>query len=60
MEQIPSVLIIGGTTYDHIVYLDQLPAANPTTIHQCGFQETTEVQVQLKLLLYIVYKYPFI
>ncbi len=41
METRLSVLIIGGTTYDHIVYLNELPAPTPITIHQCGFQETT-------------------
>lgn len=41
MMPIPSVLVLGGTTFDHIVYLDQLPSGRPTTIHQCRFQETT-------------------
>ncbi len=35
------VLILGGTTYDHIVYLDQFPQPVPQTIHQARFQETT-------------------
>ena len=35
------VLILGGTTYDHIVYLDQFPQPIPQTIHQARFQETT-------------------
>jgi acarbose 7IV-phosphotransferase len=35
------VLILGGTTYDHIVYLDQFPRPVPQTIHQARFQETT-------------------
>jgi sugar/nucleoside kinase (ribokinase family) len=39
--KLPSVLVIGGTTFDHIVYLNELPSGIPTTIHQCRFQETT-------------------
>jgi acarbose 7IV-phosphotransferase len=35
------VFIIGGTTFDHIVYLPQLPGNRPQTIHQAPFQETT-------------------
>ena len=35
------VLILGGTTYDHIVYLDQFPEPIPHTIHQARFRETT-------------------
>lgn len=35
------VLILGGTTYDHIVYLDQFPQPIPQTIHQARFRETT-------------------
>ncbi len=35
------VLILGGTTYDHIVYLDQFPQPIPQTIHEARFQETT-------------------
>jgi sugar/nucleoside kinase (ribokinase family) len=32
--------ILGGTTYDHIVYLDQFPSPFPHTIHQAaGFYE---------------------
>lgn len=38
---LPSVLVLGGTTFDHIVYLNELPAGIPTTIHQCRIQETT-------------------
>jgi sugar/nucleoside kinase (ribokinase family) len=41
MKNIPSVLVLGGTTFDHIVYLNELPSGTPTTIHQCRFQETT-------------------
>ena len=39
--KLPSVLVIGGTTFDHIVYLNELPSGVPATIHQCRFQETT-------------------
>ncbi len=35
------VLILGGTTFDHIVYLDSFPQPLPQTIHQARFQETT-------------------
>ena len=35
------VLILGGTTYDHIVYLDQFPQPIPQTIHKARFRETT-------------------
>jgi sugar/nucleoside kinase (ribokinase family) len=41
MKVLPSVLVIGGTTFDHIVYLNELPNGTPETIHQCQFQETT-------------------
>lgn len=41
MKTLPSVLVIGGTTFDHIVYLNDLPDKTPVTIHQCRFQETT-------------------
>lgn len=41
MKTFPSVLVLGGTTFDHIVYLPQLPNGQPTTIHTCRFQETT-------------------
>jgi sugar/nucleoside kinase (ribokinase family) len=41
MKNLPSVLVIGGTTFDHIVYLNNLPDSKPCTIHQCRFQETT-------------------
>ncbi len=40
MSGIPSVLVIGGTTFDHIAYLEELPKGIPTTFHQCRFQET--------------------
>lgn len=33
------VFVIGGTTFDHIVHLEQLPAPIPTTIHQAPFHE---------------------
>jgi sugar/nucleoside kinase (ribokinase family) len=33
------VFVIGGTTFDHIVHLEQLPAPVPTTIHQAIFHE---------------------
>ena len=33
------VAILGGTTWDHIVYLPQLPRQEPHTIHQAGFRE---------------------
>ncbi|MBC6492801.1 carbohydrate kinase family protein [Flavihumibacter stibioxidans] len=33
------VAIIGGTTFDHIVYLPSLPAPVPQTIHQAPFRE---------------------
>ena len=35
------VFIVGGTTYDHIVYLPELPGRYPQTIHQAVFQEAT-------------------
>lgn len=35
------VFIIGGTTFDHIVYLPQLPGNTPQTIHTALFRETT-------------------
>lgn len=38
---LPSVLVIGGTTFDHIVCLLTLPDGTPTTIHKCHFRETT-------------------
>lgn len=34
------VLILGGTTYDSIIYLDQLPEPVPQTIHYAPFNET--------------------
>ncbi len=33
------VAIIGGTTYDHIVYVPSFPEPVPHTIHQAGFRE---------------------
>jgi acarbose 7IV-phosphotransferase len=35
------ILILGGTTYDHIVYLQKLPKAIPQTIHVAPFNEAT-------------------
>lgn len=35
------VFIIGGTTFDHIVQLPQLPQPVPHTIHQAAFHEGT-------------------
>jgi acarbose 7IV-phosphotransferase len=35
------VFIIGGTTFDHIVYLAELPGNQPQTIHHAPFRETT-------------------
>jgi acarbose 7IV-phosphotransferase len=35
------ILILGGTTYDHIVYLQKLPEAVPQTIHIAPFNEAT-------------------
>lgn len=35
------ILILGGTTFDHIVYVTHLPNPTPQTIHQVGFNETT-------------------
>lgn len=34
-------LILGGTTFDHIVTLPELPAPRPQTIHQAPFHEGT-------------------
>ncbi|MDP4085278.1 MAG: carbohydrate kinase family protein [Bacillota bacterium] len=34
------VLVIGGTTFDSIVYLDKLPSPEPQTIHYAPFNET--------------------
>jgi acarbose 7IV-phosphotransferase len=34
------VFVIGGTTFDHIVYLPELPGKVPQTIHVAPFQET--------------------
>ncbi|WP_035567321.1 carbohydrate kinase family protein [Hymenobacter sp. IS2118] len=34
-------LILGGTTFDHIVTLPELPAPQPQTIHQAPFHEGT-------------------
>jgi acarbose 7IV-phosphotransferase len=33
------IAIIGGTTFDHIVYLPELPKPIPQTIHQAAFNE---------------------
>lgn len=33
------VAIIGGTTFDHIIYLPELPLPVPQTIHQAPFRE---------------------
>ncbi len=33
------ILILGGTTYDHIVYLQKLPEPIPQTIHAAPFNE---------------------
>lgn len=41
MEQVHKVAIIGGTTYDHIVYLPSFPLPVPHTIHKAIFNETT-------------------
>lgn len=35
------LFIIGGTTFDHIVYLPELPQPIPQTIHQAAFHEGT-------------------
>jgi len=37
----PRTLILGGTTYDHIVTLPQLPTPRPQTIHTAPFHEGT-------------------
>ncbi|MCW3808049.1 carbohydrate kinase family protein [Plebeiibacterium marinum] len=34
------VFVIGGASYDSIIYLPQFPGNIPQTIHQCKFQET--------------------
>ena len=34
------VLILGGTTFDHIITLDKFPDPSPQTIHQAPFYET--------------------
>lgn len=36
---LPKVLIIGGTTYDHIIHLPEMPGSIPKTIHECRFNE---------------------
>ncbi|MFZ4058304.1 MAG: carbohydrate kinase family protein [Ferruginibacter sp.] len=36
-----NVFVIGGTTFDHIVHLEQLPQPLPTTIHVAPFHEGT-------------------
>ncbi len=35
------VFVIGGTTFDHIISLAELPRPVPQTIHQADFHETT-------------------
>ncbi len=35
------IFIIGGTTYDHIITLDEFPQPVPQTIHKAPFNETT-------------------
>ncbi|MBL0200758.1 MAG: carbohydrate kinase family protein [Chitinophagaceae bacterium] len=34
------IFIIGGTTFDHIVYLPELPGNKALTLHKASFQET--------------------
>jgi len=34
------VLVIGGTTFDSIIYLKSLPDPKPQTIHYAPFNET--------------------
>ncbi|MEM6719341.1 MAG: carbohydrate kinase family protein [Bacteroidota bacterium] len=34
------IFIIGGTTFDHIISLEDFPKATPQTIHQADFNET--------------------
>ena len=41
MEQVHKIAIIGGTTYDHIVYLPAFPRQEPYTIHKAVFNEGT-------------------
>ena len=41
MEQVHKVAIIGGTTFDHIVYLPDFPLPEPHTIHKALLNETT-------------------
>lgn len=36
-----TVFIIGGTTFDHIIHLPQLPQPRPQTIHEAPFHEGT-------------------
>lgn len=36
-----TVFIIGGTTFDHIIHLPQLPSPRPQTIHEAPFHEGT-------------------
>jgi sugar/nucleoside kinase (ribokinase family) len=38
---VKKVFIIGGTTFDHIVYLNKLPEPIPQTIHVAPFHEAT-------------------
>lgn len=35
------VFVIGGTTFDHIIYLPELPEPVPQTIHEARFNEAT-------------------
>ena len=35
------VFVIGGTTFDHIIHLPELPGEEPRTIHQAAFTEGT-------------------
>lgn len=39
MPDMQQVFIVGGTTFDHIVHLEQLPAPVPITIHEAPFHE---------------------
>lgn len=36
-----NVFILGGTTFDHVAYFDQLPQPEPRTFHQVLFREGT-------------------
>ena len=39
MRTTPFVSILGGTTFDHIIYVPSFPQPVPHTIHQAGFRE---------------------